>query len=208
MFIELVDLLRCPNPHEDTWLVAQMDRVEARQIMTGTIGCPICSAEYPVREGIGYFSEHAPRMAWRDPSDQDAMRLAAALDLTEPRTIAVLHGAWGAHATIVRGLSPSRLLLVNPPEGVEAGDGISIVLAEVAPFASASANAVAMDAAASSAMRASLRRALQPRGRMLAPLDVGMPEDLTELVRDGEVWVAEAPAGVVSPPIQPLRRRS
>jgi uncharacterized protein YbaR (Trm112 family) len=208
MFIELVDLLRCPNPHEDTWLVAQMDRVQARQIMTGTIGCPICSAEYPVREGIVYFTEHAPRMAWRDPSDQDAMRLAAALDLTEARTVAVLHGVWGAHASIVRGLSPSRLLLVNPPEGVEAGDGISIVLAETAPLASAAANAVAMDAAASGGMRASLTRALQPRGRMLAPLEVALPDDLTELVRDDEVWVAEAPAGVVSPPIQPLRRRS
>ena len=208
MFIELVDLLRCPNPHEDTWLVAQMTHVEARHIMEGTIGCPICSAEYPVRDGVVYFSEHASRMAWVDPSDKEAMRLAAALDLTEGRSVALLQGAWGAHASIMRGLTPSRLLLVNPPEGVQAGDGISIVLADTAPLASASVHAAAMDTSASTAMRHALRRALQPRGRMLARLASAMPDDMTELVRDDDVWVAEAPAGIVSPPIQPLRRRS
>jgi hypothetical protein len=37
MFIELVDALRCPVPHEESWLVASADRMEARHIVDGTL---------------------------------------------------------------------------------------------------------------------------------------------------------------------------
>ena len=79
------------------------------------------------------------------PSSADALRLAAALDLTDARMTAILHGSWGAHASILRGLSPAQMLLVNPPTGVTSGDGISIVRAPVAPVAAAWADAVALD---------------------------------------------------------------
>ena len=55
------------------------------------------------------------------------MRLAAALDLTDPRMVAVLYGAWGALAPVMRGFSPAHLLLVNPPAGIVSGDGVSVV---------------------------------------------------------------------------------
>ena len=48
MFIELLDLLRCTNAHEDTWLVASFKTVSNRFVMDGTLGCPTCSAKYSI----------------------------------------------------------------------------------------------------------------------------------------------------------------
>ena len=55
MFIELVDSLRCVNVHEDTWLVAAVARMDGRHIVDGTLGCPLCRREYPIRDGVGWF---------------------------------------------------------------------------------------------------------------------------------------------------------
>src|SRR5512140_104168 len=97
MLIPLVDALRCIRPHEDTWLVASIDRAEDRDIIEGTLGCPSCLAEYPIHDGVVHFDAVA-RPAYRAPTEDDALRLAAALDLVDPRTTAVLHGSWGAYA--------------------------------------------------------------------------------------------------------------
>src|SRR4051812_31652364 len=115
MFIPLIDTLRCPNLHEETWLVASIDRAEERDMREGVLGCPQCLAEYPVRDGVVYFDPTISRGAFIAPDELQATRIAAALDLTETRMTAVLHGAWGAHAQLVRGMSPAQLLLVNPP---------------------------------------------------------------------------------------------
>jgi uncharacterized protein YbaR (Trm112 family) len=207
MFIPLVDSLRCPRAHAETWLVASIDRAEDRDLLEGTLGCPQCLAEYPVRDGVVHFSADVTRAEFIAPNEQDATRLAAALDLTDPRMTAVLHGSWGAHAPLVRAMSPAQIILVNPPEGIVSGDGISIVLADRAPLAQSSAQAVAVDSQPSETMLASLESALAGGRRMLAPVSVQVPEHFTELVRDDEVWVASLETKVtVSAPIMPTRR--
>jgi hypothetical protein len=55
VFIPLVDSLRCIAGHEETWLVASIERSDERDIRRGFLGCPICFAEYPIRDGIAYF---------------------------------------------------------------------------------------------------------------------------------------------------------
>src|SRR5215831_21030830 len=124
MFLPLIDRLRCVNAHEDTWLVASIDRVVERDVLEGTLGCPVCSAEYRIRDGVVWFGEAPPAAAERAPSSAEALRLAAALDLTDARMTAILHGSWGAHASVLRGLSPTQMLLVNPPHSATSGDGI------------------------------------------------------------------------------------
>jgi len=208
MFMPLVDSLRCPRPHEDTWLVASIDRADDRDILQGTLGCPVCLAEYQVRDGIVLFNEHAARPSPGPVREEDAVRLAAALDLTEARMTAVLHGAWGALAPIMRGLTPAQLLLVNPPDGITSGDGISIVYADAAPVAHGVIHAAAVDGSADATMIASLVASLRAGARMLGPLSVPVPPDLTELVRDDEVWVALlASSAATSAPIQLTRRQ-
>ncbi len=130
------------------------------------------------------------RAPYAAPNESDAVRLAAALDLTDARVVAVLHGAWGAHAPLIRSLSPAQLLLVNPPAGIVSGDGVSIVEANAAPLASASVHAVAYDHSADEAMIASLLGALRGGGRLLAHVDAMLPHGFTELARDDDVWVA------------------
>jgi hypothetical protein len=134
------------NAHEDTWLVASIDRAKNPNVLEGTLGCPVCSAEYRIRDGVVWFGD-APAAEDETPSPAEALRLAAALDLTDARMTAILHGSWGAHASILRGLSPAQMLLVNPPTGVTSGDGISIVRAPVAPVTAAWADAAALDGA-------------------------------------------------------------
>lgn len=208
MFLPLVDILRCVRPHTDTWLVASITRAEARDVIEGTLGCPVCMAEYPIRDGIVYFGESIERATTSDPDEAEAVRLAAALDLTDPRMVAVLHGEWGAQAQILRGLTPAQLLLVNPPTGVTGGDGISIVVAESAPLAYGSVNAVAIGSDASDAMRRSLETSLRGDARMFGRFDSPIPAGFNELARDDQVWVAERPRGEVGTPPIRLTRKS
>ena len=206
MFVPLVDTLRCPNQHDETWLVASIERAEERDIKQGLLGCPSCYAEYPIVDGVVRFddAERAPFVA---PNEREATRIAAALDLTDPRMTALLVGAWGAHAPMIRALSPAQLLLVNPPEGIVSGDGVSIVLTKGAPFATASMDAIAVDAQLSDAAVARLSAALRGGRRMLGPIARPVPTFLKELVRDDDVWVAELePGAVMSAPILPTRR--
>ncbi len=206
MFLPLIDRLRCLNAHEDTWLVASIDRADERDVLEGTLGCPVCSAEYRIREGVVWFGD-APVAESETPSPAEALRLAAALDLTDARMTAILHGSWGAHASILRGLSPAHMLLVNPPTGVTSGDGISIVRAPVAPVAAAWADAAALDHAGS-AMAESMRGALRGGGRLLARADVPIPPGFGELARDADVWVAQLDVGAATGAPVAISRRA
>jgi uncharacterized protein YbaR (Trm112 family) len=201
MFLPLVDVLRCPVAHEQTWLVASIDRAEDRDIIAGALGCPQCLAEYPIRDGIVHFAEDVRLPEYRAPDESDGMRLAAALDLTDARMTAVLHGAWASHAPLIRGFSPAQLLLLNAPVGIATGDGISLVRAPRAPLTSGAMNAAAFDADASPEMIASLITSLRPNGRLLGPASMPVPAGLSELARDDEVWVAQSGAAATSAPI-------
>jgi uncharacterized protein YbaR (Trm112 family) len=209
MFIPLVDSLRCPRQHAETWLVASIDRAENRDILEGVLGCPTCLAEYPIRDGVVYFNADAGRSSFLEPDEMEATRLAAALELIEGRMTAVLHGDWGAHAQLVRSMSPAQLILVNPPDGIVSGDGVSILIADTAPLAQSSADGVAVDTGASDAMLASLDAALARGRNMLAPVAVPIPPHYVEVARDNDVWVGRLESKVtVSAPVMPARRKT
>jgi uncharacterized protein YbaR (Trm112 family) len=213
VFVPLIDILRCVRSHDETWLVASIERADDRDMLEGVLGCPICLTEYPVRDGVVHFA--ANRAPDRPPveesgalvAEEDAMRVAAALDLTDARMIAVLHGAWAGVAQLVRAVSPAQLLLINGPPEMVSGDGVSIVVSDTAPLAQGSVDAVAVDATASAAMLESLVRSLRAKGRMLGPVAIAVPDGLVEIARDDEVWVASLDVKVtVSAPVQ-LKRR-
>ena len=62
MFVEIIDLLRCPNAHAESWLVAAAARTVGRHIVEGTLGCPVCEAEMEMRR-------------FRDRTDKDQKSL-------------------------------------------------------------------------------------------------------------------------------------
>ena len=201
MFIELVDALRCPVPHEESWLVASATRMEARHLVEGTLGCPVCRAEYPIRRGVVDFrrrpAESTASTARTPPSDPaQAVRLAAFLDLADPSGFAVLLGAWGAQASGLRELVETPLVLVDPSEGTEGEPGISVVRCDgEIPLAAGAARAVAVDLVSPERLASAVRVA-KVGGRLLAPAALPRPDRVRELARDAELWVGEKkPAG-------------
>ena len=193
MFIELVDALRCPRPHEESWLVAATSRMAFRHIVDGMLGCPVCHAQYPVTRGVVDFRSAPHSVSTRDaPADeQQATRLAAFLDLADGTGFAVLLGAWSVHAPLLRNLVDTPLIVVDPPEGTEGEPGISILRCDgEIPLAAGAARGVAIDEG-SAARVASAVRATRAKGRLVAPVSVALPVDVTELARDETVWVAE-----------------
>lgn len=196
MFIELVDALRCPTPHEESWLVAAAARMEYRHIVQGTLGCPVCRAEYPIERGVVDFRRAAsgPPTPGAAPDEQQATRLAAFLDLTDRSGFAVLLGGWGVNAPLLRGLVETPLIVVDPPEGTEGEPGISVIRCDgPIPLAVGAARGVAIDGGRADRV-ASAVRATRVKGRVVAPIAVALPDGLAELARDDTLWVAEREA--------------
>ncbi len=153
MFIELVDSLRCPHAHEESWLVLGAGRMEGRDVMEGVLGCPVCRAQYGIADGVadlrtGDRATVAPPASEGPPAGEaeQAMRLAAFLNLAGGGGFAVLVGEWTRHAAGVRALTDTHLLLANPVPGVRIGGGTSGVLVDrVLPVAGGSARGLAID---------------------------------------------------------------
>jgi hypothetical protein len=203
LFIELVDSLRCVRQHEPTWLVASAFRMEERDIVSGELGCPTCQARYPVQRGIADFRDGGespvgtPRSADQYPPEEEAMRVAALLDLAEPGGFVVLAGSWSASAHYMVALVERvHALGLNPVQGVECGGGVSLALCSAQlPLRSGAARGIALDAAhATPLLVASAAEALRPAGRLVAPANTPLPAGLTELARDERHWVAEKQA--------------
>ena len=195
MFVEIVDALRCPRPHDESWLVLAARRTEDRHVLEGTLGCPVCRAEYPIRDGIADFADgavpdhaSAPTLRALPPADH----LAAMLSLGDALGFVVLIGEWATRAdALLELLDAPPLLLVDPPPGVAMGHGLSgLRSGATLPLATGAARAVAVDSA-DPARVAEAARAARAGGLLVAPAASRVPADVRELVRDETVWVGE-----------------
>ncbi len=134
MFIELTDLLRCPNDHPEAYLVLLPERMDGRQVVAGHLGCPACGW------GISWTGE-VPDLGggWRSTSAPpfDAAGAVALLGLQGPGGWVALAGAAAALLDDLRGLLPGvHLVAINPPAGVVAAHDASVVLSAVWPLKS------------------------------------------------------------------------
>lgn len=189
MFVELIEHLRCPRPHDPSPLVAAASRSANRHIIEGVLGCPVCAAEFEIRGGVARFGS-APRLPLEDPSMETAMRIAAFLALTDARGFALLAGRWAAHVSLLATLVETPLVLVNPPDGADVGGAAAVIETnDVLPIAEGAARAVAIDSVAVNA--ASCVRVVRAGGRVLGPASLPLPDGLREVARDARHWVAE-----------------
>jgi hypothetical protein len=136
------------------------------------------------------------------------MRGAALLGLAEQGGVIVLGGSWAGAARGIIALSGVQVIAINPPPGIDAGDGVSPILVDGAlPIAAGALRGIALDRATRDLIPASaLAAALAPRGRLLLPADTPLPTEVTELARDAHEWVAER-AAAATRPISLARRR-
>ena len=197
------------RPHEDSWLVATSDEMVARHIVRGELGCPVCFARYPVREGVVDFSAGASHPREYAAHESMALRVAALLDLVEPGGMVVLAGAWSAAANeLLEMIEGVQLLALDYSRELQSGGALSLALiGDVLPLAAASARGIALDAAhATPSLLAGAARALAPKGRLIAPAGVPVPAALQLLARDDEYWVAESVASISAPVAIGMRR--
>ena len=208
MHVDLIEALRCPNAHEESWLVARFDRMAGRQVAEGTLGCPVCRAEFPIvggavrfdRGGAGESAGHPAGAGWPEGAggEAGALRLAALLGLGEGTGVVVLAGAWSAWRAAIAALVPDfQLLLLNPPVAAavpeEVGEPPSVLVSPGRlPVAAGAVRAVAVDEGnATPALLADAVRALAAGGRLVAPAATALPDGVGELARDEALWVAE-----------------
>lgn len=213
MFIELIDVLRCPNAHEESWLVLASGRIEGRDVMEGVLGCPVCEAEYPITDGVVRFARESRSHAVASTSsEEEALRLAALLDLANPKGYAIITGTLGSHASYLQALTDVQFLLVNPPPGIEMGSGVSGLTIDpdwtTLPLALSSARAIALDDSATPAQLLAALRVVRSSGRVLAPITLSLSDGLCELARDERQWLAERRAAPRESAIIPLERRA
>jgi uncharacterized protein YbaR (Trm112 family) len=208
VFVELIDALRCPRPHADSWLVAAALETRDRCVLRGTLGCPVCRAEYPVRGGVAAFGPIGAHRAAAAadgvglPADDEAIRLAALLGLASAGGIVAVAGTWDAAVDALLQVADVRVLVVEPASPYAPREPVGAVTGAWLPVAAASLRGVALDAATAAPERlAAAVHALRGGGRLVAPVAVPLPDGVRELARDERHWVAErdAPAGAVVP---------
>jgi uncharacterized protein YbaR (Trm112 family) len=201
MHIELIDLLRCPRDHDETWMVAAFTRMEGRFVIEGKLGCPVCSSSYSIAGGTADLRiESALAQSSGDaiPEDPDeAMRLAALLNLTRPGALAILEGDSSAHAHEVSELGQCRVIALNPRVPVKDSERVATVLADTRlPFASSSVYGITLSG--ETAFANDIERVLQAGGRAVLPGDAELPGGLNELARDDRNVVAELVGPMIS----------
>ncbi len=193
-------MLRCPAPHEESFLVMSTGEMLGRMVRSGILGCPVCHREYPITQGVVQFSEPGPRApptqaASARESRPDAQTLQALLDLSGPGGYVVLLGAAATHAAALAELMGGiHFVGVNAPAGIVELPVLSLVAgAPVIPLRSAMARSVVVGPDASLVpWLAEARRVLLP-GRRLVIEDatVPPPEGVTQLAAGQGLWVGE-----------------
>lgn len=219
MFVELIDQLRCPAAHEESWLVLFADESRDRHILRGTLGCPVCGARYPIEGGTVWFDEAArgrgtgagTAVGGAAMSPLPPMAIAAYLDLAEPGGTVALFGAWSNAAEelgdVLERVEP---VAIAPPSTTHPMLS-AIVLASPAqvPLASGAMRAAAVDAGDDADLVAiEAARLVRSGGRILAPASAPVPAGVRELTRDASWWIGEREAGSVSGMIPLTGRRS
>ena len=209
MFTELIDVLRCPEPHEDSWLVATSTRTGSRHILDGKLGCPVCKTTVDIIDGEVMFTS-APMLRSAITLDDDAaFRLAAQLHLVEAPQPVMLTGQWSrAVAPLRRIVSTVVLFAGDASTAIALDEKVSTMRLPSTgiPLATGVLRAIALDRAhASDVYVRDASRVLGTRGRLVLPAGVPLDDALWRtLASDDDVTVAER-LPVASAPIA-LRR--
>lgn len=119
MFIELTDHLRCPADHPEAFLVLLPDRMEGRNVVSGTLGCPVCGRTAVIRDGvIAMGNPSAPSGA----TSLTGEAIATFLGVEGPGGhVALVGNAAAVAGDFARRCPGVHLVLVNPPPGIPGG---------------------------------------------------------------------------------------
>lgn len=167
----------------------------------GTLGCPVCAAEYAIRDGVTYFAE--PDSAREESAGlipDDALRLAALLNVSEASGTVALVGADVAVAHALQGVVPMRCVIVDPPAPAgtrwtrSARAPLAVLECDgILPVPHGSLDGIFVQHAGARGLSVAVA-ALRPKGRLVASANAPFPAGVVELARDARHWVAERSA--------------
>jgi len=203
MHIELTEMLRCPEPHREEFLVLSTGEMSGRMVRAGIVGCPVCQREYEIVDGIVNFSGGGMRDAGRGPAlthsaspipHPDSQTLQALLDLSGPGGYVVLLGFAARHAVGLAALMGGiHFLGINPPPDVEELPVLSLLVCEKKiPLRDAIARGVVVGSESSgAAWLAESRRVLLPGRRLVIENETARPDGVTQLATGQGLFVGE-----------------
>ncbi|MBA2707278.1 MAG: hypothetical protein H0U59_05685 [Gemmatimonadaceae bacterium] len=205
MYIEFIDLLRCPQPHEDSWLVAAFDAMRGRFIVRGSLGCPVCGNRYAIIDGVAMLIPDDPAQALAPGTDEvrgddseEAVRAAAMLSLTQPGALVVLSGDCCRLASALSELAEARVLAVNPNVGIEETEGLGVLRCEgVIPIAPRAADGLMLDISDPAVLSAAAKT-LKNGGRIVLPAGTALPPGFRQLATDDKYVVGERIPDLIS----------
>jgi uncharacterized protein YbaR (Trm112 family) len=144
MFIELTDILRCPEPHDEQFLVLIPDDMAGRSVRSGRLGCPVCHREYLIRNGVAEFAGSSAARESSDP-DLEPEALAAFLGLTGPGGyIGVVGGSAVLGNRLTQSIPAVHFVGINPSPGSTEGPMLSLMQASSIPIKSRSLRGIVL----------------------------------------------------------------
>jgi hypothetical protein len=143
MFIELTDHLRCPEDHDESFLVLLPDKMDGRFVRTGRLGCPVCGRTFELADGV-FDTGSAPHPA-NQPSSLSAEAVNVLAGLSGPGGYLALVGPPGSlWREIAERMPGVALVAVNPAPDVTDGDGVSVIRSRRIPLKSRSLRGVVL----------------------------------------------------------------
>ena len=201
MHIELTEMLRCPEPHQEGFLVLSTGEMSGRMVRHGLVGCPVCHREYEIVDGVVYFGGTGKGEEGRvlppstlPPSPFPLPVLQALLDLSGPGGYVVLLGsaalAGAGLAPLVGGIHG---IGVNAPDELAELPVLSLLRCEsLIPLRGAMARGVVVGAElASPAWLAEAVRVLLRGRRLVVAGEEAAPAGVRHLVTGQGLWVGE-----------------
>ncbi len=145
MHIELTDHLRCPEEHDEAFLVLIPDRMEGRRVIAGHLGCPVCGWSTDWDDGVPIFGEPPAAGEGVPPFDADAA--LAMLAIEGPGGWIALGGRAGILSEELTARLPDvGIVAVNPPADVMPVGAINVLRASRWPLKRHAMRAVVLGA--------------------------------------------------------------
>jgi uncharacterized protein YbaR (Trm112 family) len=195
--IDLTEMLRCPEPHREAFLVMSTGEMRGRMVRSGVLGCPVCGREYAILKGVVNFSGSGERGAAPSgaPSGTTAETLQALLDLSGPGGYVVLVGSAARHAAgLAKLMGGIHFIGIDAPRDVEELPVLSLLACDtMIPLRQTMARAVVVGRErADAAWLAEGHRVLLPGRRLVIEReDVTPPDGLTRVASGQGLLVAE-----------------
>jgi len=209
MHIELTEMLRCPEPHQEDVMVLSTGEMVGRMVRFGLVGCSVCHKEYLITNGIvdftgsgalkdmepGAGSRKAPATAAPSSQLPPPADLQALLELSGPGGFVVLVGDAARHAPGLAALMAGvHFIGINAPPDLEELPALSLLrVGAVIPLRQAIARGVVVGRnLATSPWLVEAHRVLLRGRRFVVEHDrPELPIGLEQLAAAKGLWVGE-----------------